>query len=101
MQIPNTLFRVGGAAIILTNKFSERHRAKYELEHVVRVHLGSDDMAYQCACLAPHRVSGSDTTTYQSVIDFFRLDSALKCSVPLTLLVFTALRGWFLDELCS
>jgi hypothetical protein len=46
MLIPNTLFRVGGAAILLTNKLSDRHRVKYELEHVVRVHLGSDDMAY-------------------------------------------------------
>eukprot|EP00884_Botryococcus_braunii_P016499 jgi/Botrbrau1/3532/Bobra.341_2s0058.1 len=48
MLIPNTLFRVGGAAILLTNKLSDRHRVKYELEHVVRVHLGSDDMAYGC-----------------------------------------------------
>lgn len=47
MLIPNTLFRVGGAAILLTNKFGDRHRVKYELEHVVRVHLGSDDMAYR------------------------------------------------------
>ena len=35
------------AAILLTNKRSERRRAKYSLEHVVRVHLGADDAAYK------------------------------------------------------
>lgn len=38
---------MGSAAILLTNKRSERRRAKYELQHVVRVHLGSDDAAYK------------------------------------------------------
>ena len=37
----------GSAAILLTNKRSERRRAKYSLEHVVRVHLGADDTAFQ------------------------------------------------------
>lgn len=35
------------AAILLTNKASEARRAKYRLEHVVRVHLGADDTAYK------------------------------------------------------
>ena len=48
MLIPNTLFRMGGAAVVLTNRASERPRAKYELQHVVRVHLGADDVAYEC-----------------------------------------------------
>ena len=47
MLIPNTLFRMGGAAMILTNRLTEYARAKYELQHVVRVHLGADDMAYE------------------------------------------------------
>ncbi len=54
MLIPNTLFRMGGAAMILTNRLTEYGRAKYELQHVVRVHLGADDMAYECAsCYLP------------------------------------------------
>ena len=53
MLIPNTLFRVGASAMILTNKLSERRRAKYELEHTVRVHLGADTMAYECVPLLP------------------------------------------------
>ena len=47
MLIPNTLFRVGGAAVILTNRITERRRAKYELQHVVRIHMGHNDMAYE------------------------------------------------------
>ncbi|CAI5993043.1 unnamed protein product [Closterium sp. NIES-65] len=48
MQVSNCLFRVGGAAMLLTNKSSERYRAKYELKHVVRTHLGKDDKSYGC-----------------------------------------------------
>ena len=47
MLIPNTIFRMGSAAIVLTNKRSER-RSLYELQHLVRVHLGADDAAYKC-----------------------------------------------------
>ena len=49
MLIPNTLFRMGAAAMLMTSKFSERRRAKYELEHTVRVHIGADTTAYECA----------------------------------------------------
>lgn len=48
MLIPNTIFRMGSAAVLLSNKRTERRRALYELEHVVRVHLGADDKAYHC-----------------------------------------------------
>ncbi|KAJ3695294.1 hypothetical protein LUZ60_000671 [Juncus effusus] len=48
MLIPNCLFRVGGAAVLLTNKKSEKRRAKYELVHTVRTHRGSDDRAFRC-----------------------------------------------------
>lgn len=47
MLIPNTLFRMGGAAILLSNRPADGVRAKYSLEHIVRVHLGADDAAYR------------------------------------------------------
>lgn len=47
MLIPNVLFRMGGAGILLTNKESERHRAKYKLRHVVRTHMGANDDAFR------------------------------------------------------
>ncbi|KAK8582760.1 hypothetical protein V6N13_069529 [Hibiscus sabdariffa] len=48
MLLPNCLFRMGGAAILLSNRRSERWRAKYRLVHVVRTHKGADDKAYRC-----------------------------------------------------
>lgn len=48
MLIANCLFRVGGAAILLSNKSSEKKRAKYKLLHIVRTHRGADDKAYRC-----------------------------------------------------
>ncbi|CAI9096216.1 OLC1v1032304C1 [Oldenlandia corymbosa var. corymbosa] len=48
MLLPNCLFRMGGAAILLSNRGSDRKRAKYRLLHVVRTHKGSDDKAYKC-----------------------------------------------------
>ncbi|KAK6921752.1 3-Oxoacyl-[acyl-carrier-protein (ACP)] synthase III, C-terminal [Dillenia turbinata] len=48
MLLPNCLFRVGSAAILLSNKRSDRYRAKYKLVHVVRTHRGADDRSYRC-----------------------------------------------------
>ena len=48
MLIPNCLFRVGGAALCMTNRKADRSRAKYELSHVVRRHTGAADAAYRC-----------------------------------------------------
>ncbi|VFQ78093.1 unnamed protein product [Cuscuta campestris] len=48
MLLPNCLFRMGGAAILLSNRSSDRGRAKYELMHVVRTHMGHKDQSYKC-----------------------------------------------------
>ncbi|KAG8389951.1 hypothetical protein BUALT_Bualt01G0032900 [Buddleja alternifolia] len=48
MLIPNCLFRVGGAAVLLSNKARDKRRAKYKLVHVVRTHKGADDKAFRC-----------------------------------------------------
>ncbi|CAM8948196.1 hypothetical protein QQ045_017363 [Rhodiola kirilowii] len=48
MLLPNCLFRMGGAAILLTNRRSVSRSAKYRLVHVVRTHKGADDKAYRC-----------------------------------------------------
>lgn len=48
MLMPNCLFRVGGAAMLLTNRRREGFRSKYELLHTVRTHLGANDAAYSC-----------------------------------------------------
>ncbi|KAI3469654.1 hypothetical protein Pfo_026317 [Paulownia fortunei] len=46
--LPNCLFRMGGAAILLSNRFSDCRRSKYELTHTLRTHKGADDRAYKC-----------------------------------------------------
>lgn len=48
MLIPNCLFRVGGAAVLLSNRSADRRRSKYRLVHVVRTHRGADDGAFRC-----------------------------------------------------
>ncbi|KQJ96727.1 3-ketoacyl-CoA synthase 11 [Brachypodium distachyon] len=48
MLVTNTLFRVGGAAILLSNRRSDRRRSKYQLIHTVRTHRGAHDQSYGC-----------------------------------------------------
>ncbi|XP_021741629.1 3-ketoacyl-CoA synthase 11-like [Chenopodium quinoa] len=48
MLLPNCLFRMGAAAILLSNKRSDKRRSKYQLLHSVRTHKGSDDKCYSC-----------------------------------------------------
>jgi 3-ketoacyl-CoA synthase len=46
--VSNCLFRMGGAAILLSNKSSDRWRSKYQLVQSVRTHKGADDKCYAC-----------------------------------------------------
>ncbi|XP_074304638.1 3-ketoacyl-CoA synthase 11-like [Silene latifolia] len=48
MLLSNCLFRMGGAAILLSNKWSDRRRSKYQLIHTVRTHKGAEDKSYTC-----------------------------------------------------
>jgi len=45
--LQNTLFRCGGAAIVLSNKWTDGRRAAYKLLHTVRVQ-GTDEHSYNC-----------------------------------------------------
>lgn len=46
-MVANCIFRMGGAAVCLSNKPSYRHTAKYQLTHNVRVHTGQSDESYK------------------------------------------------------
>ncbi|KAG0465748.1 hypothetical protein HPP92_019912 [Vanilla planifolia] len=48
MLVSNRLFRVGGAALLFSNRRSDRVRSKYRLVHTVRTHKGADDRFYRC-----------------------------------------------------
>lgn len=46
--ILNTAFRVGGSAILFSNKPSHRRRSNYEVHHAVHTNTASSDVAYRC-----------------------------------------------------
>ncbi|XP_047164591.1 3-ketoacyl-CoA synthase 11-like [Vigna umbellata] len=46
--VSNCLFRMGGAAVLLSNKSSDRRRSKYRLITTVRTHKGADDKCFSC-----------------------------------------------------
>ncbi|CAO2823966.1 unnamed protein product [Amaranthus hypochondriacus] len=48
MLLSNCLFRMGGAAILLSNKRSDHRRSKYQLVHTIRTHKGAEDKSYTC-----------------------------------------------------
>ncbi|XP_059650238.1 3-ketoacyl-CoA synthase 7-like [Cornus florida] len=48
MLLANCLFRMGGSAVLLSNRKCDKKIAKYELQHVVRTHLGSKTGSYKC-----------------------------------------------------
>ncbi|PKU68464.1 3-ketoacyl-CoA synthase 2-like [Dendrobium catenatum] len=48
MLVTNCLFRMGAAAVLLSNRRSDLHRAKYSLSDLIRTHRGSDDSSYLC-----------------------------------------------------
>ncbi|XP_021897047.1 3-ketoacyl-CoA synthase 20-like [Carica papaya] len=62
MLIPNCIFRVGGAAILLSNRSSDRQRSKYQLLHTVRTHKGADNKSYNCVFQQEDEVQKSAVT---------------------------------------
>ncbi|KAI8568856.1 hypothetical protein RHMOL_Rhmol02G0232800 [Rhododendron molle] len=48
MLIANCLFRMGGAAILLSSKEQDKKIAKYQLQHVIRISRAQDNQSYAC-----------------------------------------------------
>lgn len=53
MLLPNCLFRMGGAAVLLSNRYRDKRVAKYVLKHLVRTHIGAEDIYYRCISQEP------------------------------------------------
>ncbi|CAH9104037.1 unnamed protein product [Cuscuta europaea] len=51
MLMSNCIFRLGGAAVLLSNRSSDRRRSKYKLVHAIRTNKGADDNSYSCVFL--------------------------------------------------
>ncbi|KAJ6852536.1 3-ketoacyl-CoA synthase 11-like [Iris pallida] len=48
MLVTNSLFRMGGAAVLLSNRRADRGRSKYQLLHAVRTHTGAAERCFSC-----------------------------------------------------
>ncbi|KAL7602344.1 hypothetical protein Lser_V15G27167 [Lactuca serriola] len=46
--LSNGIFRVGGAAILLSNRPSDHRNCKYKLLHTVHTNISSSDLSYNC-----------------------------------------------------
>ncbi|KAF1882371.1 hypothetical protein Lal_00039018 [Lupinus albus] len=66
--IANVLFRMGGAAILLSNRKQDKQMAKYKLQHLVRTHLGSNDKAYQSVYQEPDEEGNVGVSLSRSLI---------------------------------
>ena len=62
MLLPNCLFRVGGAALLLSSSSRHNRRAKYKLLHAVRTHRGgSDDDTSAFSCVVQRQDNSGET----------------------------------------
>ncbi|KAK2990125.1 hypothetical protein RJ640_014794 [Escallonia rubra] len=48
MLLTNCLFRMGGAALLLSSRNQDKKAAKYVLQHLVRTNRAQDDQSYKC-----------------------------------------------------
>jgi hypothetical protein len=69
--LANGLFGMGAAALVLTNKPSLVRKAKYQLRHSVRAHVGQDDRYTapfaQVFCRAPIQLCMHIGSSYRCV----------------------------------
>ncbi|KAJ4963018.1 hypothetical protein NE237_022957 [Protea cynaroides] len=79
MLIPNCLFRVGGAAVVLSNKGGDKRRAKYKLLHVVRTHCGADEKAFRCVYQEQDRTEKTGVTLSKDLMAI--AGGALKANI--------------------
>mmetsp|Transcript_27872 Transcript_27872/g.95085 ORF Transcript_27872/g.95085 Transcript_27872/m.95085 type:complete len:542 (-) Transcript_27872:813-2438(-) len=79
MLLPNALFRVGGAAILLTNKRRCWWTAKYRLQHTVRTHKGADDASYRAVFQEEDAQGTAGVRLDRCLVD--RAGAALKANI--------------------
>ncbi|KAL2459660.1 putative 3-ketoacyl-CoA synthase 20 [Forsythia ovata] len=48
MLLTNCLFRMGGAAILMSSRDQDKKKAKYMLQNLVRTNRAEDDLSYAC-----------------------------------------------------
>ncbi|KAH6823457.1 3-ketoacyl-CoA synthase 7 [Perilla frutescens var. hirtella] len=68
MLLANTLFRMGGVAVLLSNKEQDRLRAKYKLRYLLRTHMGSDDQSYHSVIQQPDNEGTAGVSLSRSLL---------------------------------
>ncbi|GAV92535.1 FAE1_CUT1_RppA domain-containing protein/ACP_syn_III_C domain-containing protein [Cephalotus follicularis] len=79
MLLANCLFRMGGAAILLSNRKRDKQNARYELQHIIRTHLGSKDSSYKCVYQEPDDEGYTGVALSRSIVQV--AGEALKINV--------------------
>ncbi|CAO2823106.1 unnamed protein product [Amaranthus hypochondriacus] len=79
MLISNCLFRMGGAALLMSNKPTDRRRSKYKLKHIVRTHRGANDSSYKCAYQQEDELRNSGIALSKDLM--FMAGEALKTNI--------------------
>ncbi|KAL6966820.1 3-ketoacyl-CoA synthase 20 [Sarracenia purpurea var. burkii] len=65
--VSNCLFRMGGAAILLSNRPSDCHRSKYLLLHTIHIHKGAEDKSYACVYQQEDESRHIDVSLYKDL----------------------------------
>jgi hypothetical protein len=73
MLIPNVLFRANGSAVLLSNKRRDANRSKYCIRNIVRTHLASDDVAYNCVI----QMEDADGNVRRCLAGFYAIEAAV------------------------
>ncbi|ERN00072.1 hypothetical protein AMTR_s00105p00127920 [Amborella trichopoda] len=86
MLLPNCLFRMGGASLLLSNRHRESRHAKYRLVHVVRTHCGADDreaFKSNITSIGPHVLPASEQLLFLLSLIVRKISNLkLKAYVP-------------------
>ncbi|CAI9781227.1 unnamed protein product [Fraxinus pennsylvanica] len=98
-------FRVGGAAILLSNVASDRGSSKYKLLHTVQTHTASSDSSYNCIFQEEDDKGNLGISVTRDLV--ISADNAIQSNIkrlapsvlPLSETIYCAINYWLLKHL--
>ncbi|XP_054822696.1 probable 3-ketoacyl-CoA synthase 21 [Prosopis cineraria] len=79
MLLTNCLFRMGGAAILMSSRVQDKHRAKYKLKHIVRTSKARNDQSHGCIYMDVDPDNEVGVSISKNVVNF--AGDALKTNI--------------------
>ncbi|XAR57069.1 Very-long-chain 3-oxoacyl-CoA synthase [Bertholletia excelsa] len=67
--LSNCLFRMGGAAVLLSSWKKDKKMAKYELKHLVRTNRAQDNQSYACVYQDPDKENITGVSISKSILN--------------------------------